>query len=329
MNADILVSVVIPVKNGESWLNETIPAILSQQMNGGIEIIAVDSGSTDETLRILSEYPIKLVQIRNGEFNHGLTRNLGARMALGKYIVMTVQDAKPISPYWLQELLNGFTDETVAAVCGQQIVTHDIDKNPAEWYRPVSKAEIRKYQFKRREDFLKLSPDEQLAICRWDDVNAMYRSEIMRELPFRETDFAEDVLWAKDALLAGHSIVYNPLAQVAHYHHENFQYAFNRNFIVRYHFYKFFGVLPVNQHYLRRMLSVIKVLLKSERISLFQKLSWIKYNYDLLKAVRNSNTVFLKSIDGPGKGKLELVYKGMIQSIPQAESRNIPKRDVD
>jgi len=323
MNPDILVSVVIPVKNGESWLRETIPAILNQQLNGNIEIITIDSGSTDETISILSGYPIKLVQIKPEEFNHGLTRNLGAQLAEGKFVVMTVQDAKPVSPRWLDELLNGFIDETVAAVCGQQIVTHDIDKNPAEWYRPISKAEIRKYQFHRKEDFLKLSPDEQLAVCRWDDVNAMYRSEIMRQLPFRETDFAEDVLWARDALLAGLSIVFNPIAQVAHYHHENFKYAFNRNFIVRYHFYKYFGVLPVNPHYIRRMLSVIKGMLNNNRIPFLQKLSWIKYNSDLLRAVRKSNAVFLESITGPGKGKLDFVYKGMMKSIPQAEGRDI------
>ncbi len=244
MEPEILISVVIPVKNGDHWLGETIPAILNQQVNGAIEIIAVDSGSTDKSLSILSSYPVTIIQINPEEFDHGLTRNLGARNAKGKFIVMTVQDAKPLSSLWLQELLNGFIDETVAGVCGQQMVTHDIDKNPVEWYRPISKPKLRKYQFSNKADFLNLSPEEQLAICRWDDVNAMYRAEILKQLPFRKTDFAEDVLWAKDALLAGHSIVYNPKAQVSHYHYEDYDYAFKRNFIVQYHFYKYFGVLP-------------------------------------------------------------------------------------
>ena len=104
---------------------------------------------------------------------------------------------------------------------------------------------LRKYHFPDKDDFRKLSPDEQLAVCRWDDVNAMYRRDILIILPFRETDFAEDVLWAKDALMAGHAIVYNPVSQVEHYHQEDYQFAFKRNFIVQYHFYKYFGVLPV------------------------------------------------------------------------------------
>ena len=58
MDSDVLISVVIPVKNGDSWLNETIPAILNQQVNGAVEIIAIDSGSTDESLSILAKYPV-------------------------------------------------------------------------------------------------------------------------------------------------------------------------------------------------------------------------------------------------------------------------------
>ena len=96
MDPDVLISVVIPVKNGDSWLNETIPAILNQQVNGAIEIIAIDSGSTDESLSILSKYPVTVVSIKPEDFNHGLTRNKGVSLAKGRFVVMTVQDAKPL-----------------------------------------------------------------------------------------------------------------------------------------------------------------------------------------------------------------------------------------
>jgi len=317
-----LISVVIPVMNGDHWLGDTIPAILNQQVKGSIEIITIDSGSTDKTLSILSSYPVRLIQIKQEEFNHGLTRNLGAWNAKGKFIVMTVQDARPLSPLWLQELLNGFTDETVASVCGQQVVTHDLDKNPAEWYGPISKPELRKYHFPDKEVFLGLSPAEQLAICRWDDVNAMYRSEILMQLPFRQTDFAEDVLWAKDALMAGQAIVYNPFAQVAHYHHEDYGYAFRRNFIVQYHFYKYFGVVPKKYIPLRRYLSIVKLLLKEKRISYIDKIKWLKYNYQSLRAIANSNTLILETLTNKGEKQLDEVYRKAENKIPQALKRS-------
>ena len=130
MNPEVMVSVVIPVKNGDIWLNHVIPAILSQELDGGLEVILIDSGSTDNTLNIISNYPVKLIRIEPGTFNHGTTRNMGAGLAKGKYVVMTVQDAKPVSRRWLKTLMEGFTDDNVAGVCGQQIVPHHHDKNP-------------------------------------------------------------------------------------------------------------------------------------------------------------------------------------------------------
>jgi rhamnosyltransferase len=317
MQPEILISVVIPVKNGDHWLAETIPAILNQQVDGKIEIIAIDSGSTDKSLAILSSYSVTVIQINPNEFNHGLTRDFGAQRARGKFIAFTVQDAKPISSLWLQELLNGFIDETVAGVCGQQVVTHDVEKNPVEWYRPISKPELRKYQFSRKEDFANLAPHEQLAVCRWDDVNAMYRSEILKQLPFQKTDFAEDVMWAKDALLAGHSIVYNPKAQVAHYHYEDYDYAFKRNFIVQYHFYKYFGVLPINRRSeIIQILKNIKLLASEQGISLKKKWKWLLYNYRNQKAVYESNKLLLETVKE--HESVDSVYQQVCKSVPQA-----------
>ena len=319
MEPKILVSVVIPVKNGEGWLDETIQAILNQQIEGNFEIVVLDSGSTDGTLRLLSKYPVTIIHIKPEEFNHGLTRSKGANLANGKYVVMTVQDAKPVSSFWLQQLLSGFIDNTVAGVCGQQIVPHHPDMNPAEWYRPVSKPELRKYHFANTQDFKNLSFEEQLAICRWDDVNAMYRKDILNRLPFEKTDFAEDVLWAKSALQEGYAIVYNPLAQVEHYHHGNYKFAFKRNFITNYHFYKYFGVFPPeNRNLILEILRVIKLLVMESGISFIQKWKWFKYNIYLLRAIRKSNGALLEGIRNNNGAHLDILYRKICQSIPQA-----------
>ena len=70
------ISVVIPVKNEAGKIRECIEGILSQSIPV-MEIIVVDSGSTDGTIEILQDYDIvKLVQIPSDQFNHGETRNL-------------------------------------------------------------------------------------------------------------------------------------------------------------------------------------------------------------------------------------------------------------
>jgi GT2 family glycosyltransferase len=78
--SDPWLSVVMPVRNGENYLDHALRSILSQQ-DDGIEVIAVEGGSTDRTVEILESYmgwlPIRL--LRSGategwaaKTNHGL-----------------------------------------------------------------------------------------------------------------------------------------------------------------------------------------------------------------------------------------------------------------
>ena len=324
MADDILVSVVIPVRNGDQWLGEVIPAILDQQFDGKFEVLVLDSGSTDRTSSILSAFPVRVVHVPPGEFNHGMTRNLGAREARGKFIAFTVQDAKPVGREWLAHLAAHFKDPNVAGVCGQQMVPHHPDKNPVEWYRPISEPMPRMIHFPQVSVFDKLTPDEQLALCRWDDVNAMYRKEALEQIPFRRTDFAEDALWARDAIKAGHTLIYDPTAQVEHYHHEDPDFAFRRNFTVQYHFHKYFGTLPqAGRSSIRGTLSMIKLLWSEKEISIGRKFYWLRYNRRNRKAVRDSNALLLATLSAGGEAALDAKHAEVCRTVPQAlKSRN-------
>jgi rhamnosyltransferase len=216
VETDILISIIIPTKNGEYWLQQTLSAIVNQTLFSKSEIIVIDSGSTDKSLDILKQYPVKLIQIKAEDFNHGETRNIAAREANGKYVVMTVQDAMPVNEYWLQNLLDGFLQGNVAGVCGQQIVAHQNDHNPIDWFFPISKPSIVRYHFTSKQEFENLAAEKKKQICGWDNVTACYKREILLQVPFRRIEFAEDMYWAKDAITAGFSIVYNPNAMVYH-----------------------------------------------------------------------------------------------------------------
>ena len=314
-----LISVVIPIKNGAPWLRKTIPALLNQTLAKSTEIIAIDSGSSDETLSILSEYAIKVIQIPAESFNHGNTRNLGVQKARGKYVVMTVQDAEAANEKWLQNLLDGFGNDNVAGVCGLQIVAHDLDKNPMDWFRPVDTPGIKKYHFENAAAFDALSNDEKKAICSWDDVNAMYRRDILLEVPFQPVDFSEDAIWARDVLRKGYSIVYNGLAQVYHYHAESPDYTYRRSFAVYYHNYLYFGVKPV--YYGRefiRVLKNIKLLLKESRIGWNAKWKWLQYNRQQRKAINKAISAFYKALAN-GETALKQAHSIICERPPQAE----------
>ncbi|NII24095.1 glycosyltransferase family 2 protein [Pseudoflavitalea sp. X16] len=316
-NDTILVSVVVPVKNGDYWLAKTLKGILSQKIEKLFEVIVIDSGSTDLSLEIIHQFPVRLIQIAPEKFNHGTTRNLGAQEAVGEFVLMTVQDAQPLDEYWMQRLLDGFDEECVAAVCGQQIVPHDIDKNPVEWFRPTSLPSIIKYKFTTQE-FEKLSPSVKRQICGWDDVTAMYRKTALMETPFREVMFAEDALWAKDALLKGYTIVYNQHARVHHYHLEDPKYTVKRLFTAHYHFYKYFGFTPayVKTDILQK-LKVVKLLALESRIAWSDKWKWFRYNVRVRKEINKAAMLFYQSL-AEGENILEEKHNQLCKQIPQA-----------
>ena len=89
-----LVSVIIPVYNGQRYIAETIDSVISQTMEHW-EIIAVNDGSTDGSSSILEKYPgnctrIRPVTVENGGVDRA--RNKGAALTRGKYLAFLDQD---------------------------------------------------------------------------------------------------------------------------------------------------------------------------------------------------------------------------------------------
>lgn len=85
MESNDLVSVVIPVYNSEKFLGETISSVLNQTYKN-LEIIAVDDGSTDNSLKILEKYANKIIIVTQS--NQGLSSalNLGIKKMSGKWL---------------------------------------------------------------------------------------------------------------------------------------------------------------------------------------------------------------------------------------------------
>ena len=96
------VSVVIPTKNGAKTLPALLDSLWRVPERFPIEIVAIDSGSTDGTIELLRPRVQKLLDVPAGSFNHGLTRNAAIAASPGELLVLNVQDAAPTSPGRLQ-----------------------------------------------------------------------------------------------------------------------------------------------------------------------------------------------------------------------------------
>ena len=88
------VSVIIPIFNGEKYLNKCLDSICKQTLSN-IEIICINDGSTDNTLSILEKYSskdqrIKIISIENN--GQGFARNIALNCANGEYIAFVDAD---------------------------------------------------------------------------------------------------------------------------------------------------------------------------------------------------------------------------------------------
>ena len=90
-----LISVLLPVKNGARHLSKLLPAVLGQSISARLEIVAVDSGSEDETVKVLEAFGATVISIDPGDFDHGLTRNLAAESAHGDILIFLSQTSLP------------------------------------------------------------------------------------------------------------------------------------------------------------------------------------------------------------------------------------------
>jgi len=225
------VSVVMPVYNGERYLEEVLDAVFGQKTGFMFEVIVIDSGSSDRSIEIISKYPVRLHQIPNEEFGHGKTRNLGVRLAAGKYIVFLTQDATPASPYWLDNLVGVLEkDAEVAGAYSRQLPRPDC--NPLErrdillGTPPISN--IRKVDF--GDDFQRLTyEDHWHRFMVFSDVSSCVRKDIFERLPFNEEILmVEDQEWCKRAIESGYAVVYMAASPVYHSHNHSLKETYKR-----------------------------------------------------------------------------------------------------
>lgn len=101
----ISVSVIIPVYNAEKYLGECLESIISQTL-GELEIICINDGSLDNSLKILEEYQKKDARIKViDQENQGVSmaRNAGLAIAEGRYVGFVDGD-DTIEPVFFQKL---------------------------------------------------------------------------------------------------------------------------------------------------------------------------------------------------------------------------------
>lgn len=315
------ISVVIPVKNGAKTLEQCLDSLHKQTLSVPLEIIIADSMSTDESREIAARNGAKIVSIPTGEFDHGLTRNIGVKHATGDLIFFTVQDAWLSTNDLLSKMAGHFKDPELMAVGGHQAVPHHKDKNPLIWYRPVSEPGLTEKKIIDLAVFEAMTNKQQQDLISWDNVVAMYRKRALVEHPFVQTAFAEDWIWSEQALRKGWKLLHDSSLVVYHYHHQGFRYVFNTSYTINYHFYRYFGYSPTLPPVLMPALRSIYHLGKHGQLSVKEKCYWILHNISALVARWSSAHNFLHRLKRHGEKGIEQGYTLYCKTIPQGKQK--------
>lgn len=227
------ISIVLPCYNGEQYLEEVLGSVYRQRTAFRYEVIIIDSGSTDRTVKIASSYPVRLYRITKTEFGHGKTRNLGTRAARGRYIVFLTQDATPANDCWLENLVMPLEEDSrLAGVYSRQIPRPDC--NPCEWRdieagaAPVSV--VKRVNFD--DNLQKKNYEEHVRmIIAFSNVSSCVRKDVLNLMPFSEAIvMVEDQEWAKRVIEAGWTVRYESSSSVYHSHNHSSRALYQRHF---------------------------------------------------------------------------------------------------
>jgi len=112
------VTVLMPVYNGERYLNEAVDSILGQTFTD-FEFLIIDDASTDKTPEILRSYDDPRIRVVTNEENLGLSKSLNKGLALARGEFIARMDADDVSyPYRLQVQHEFMTQHPGAGVIG-------------------------------------------------------------------------------------------------------------------------------------------------------------------------------------------------------------------
>jgi rhamnosyltransferase len=220
-----MISVVIPVRNEAQNLGRCLDGIRSQMIDDEVEIVVVDSGSTDGSVEIAEARGAIVHQIPPHEFNHGASRNLGASLSRGELLVFITGDAFPVDDRWLERLTRPLREEPdVAGVYGGQL-PHAGARPPECYFLRFLYGPAPRRQRASGAD--ELSMETTL----FSNVNAAMWREIWERFQFAgDIVMSEDQEWSRRVLLGGYTIAYEPEAAVRHSHNYTIAGAFKRFF---------------------------------------------------------------------------------------------------
>ncbi|RFZ84801.1 glycosyltransferase [Mucilaginibacter terrenus] len=283
MTKQVKTALLIPTYNAGALWSEVLKSVMAQTLTPERKVI-VDSGSSDNTVRLAAEYGFEVITIPKAEFNHGATRQLLVDRVEGVDVcVFLTQDAILADPMSLRNIVNIFeTDDQVGIAYGRQL-PHKGSK--------TLETHARLYNYPPVSEVLSIKDKEKLGFriffCS-NSFSAYRRSALMSVSGFpSDSIMGEDAIVAAKLLQAGQKKAYVANATVRHSHTYTLGQEFRRYFDTRVFHEQNIWLLndfgKAGGEGLKFVKSEIGYVMKHDKLSIFKSIAsvfakWMGYN---------------------------------------------------
>jgi glycosyltransferase involved in cell wall biosynthesis len=205
----MLTSVIIRTYNEERYLDELLSMLERQRLTHfKLEIVIVDSGSTDQTLAIAQSHDCHITSIKKEEFTFGRSLNIGCEYANGELLVFISGHCIPVDEYWLENLCKPMVNSNIGYVYGRQVgkdtTKFSESRHFEKWFPDYSKLP--------QEGFFCNNANAAITRHCWE--NNLFNEELTG---------LEDMYLAKQLVKQGNKIGYVSEAAVYHIHDESWR----------------------------------------------------------------------------------------------------------
>lgn len=219
------VDVIIPTYRPDEKFQKTIEMLLKQTvLPETIRIVNTEKSFWKKEIEELST-KIVVTHIKQKEFDHGASRNLGAADSKADVLLFMTQDAVPADEQMIEHLLNYLQKEKTVAVYARQLPNENCSELE-RYTRQFNYGE--KSRVKSQKDIHELGI--KTYFC--SNVCAAYKRDIFVERKgfISRTIFNEDMIYCGGAIQAGFHVAYAADAKVYHSHNYTPLEQLRRNF---------------------------------------------------------------------------------------------------
>lgn len=212
------VSIVFRALNEEKWFGDALKACQNQTLESGVdvELILVDSGSTDNTIQIANDYGCKVTHIKKSEFTFGRSLNVGCAASSGDILVFISAHCIPVNETWLQNLIKPLLSGECDYSYGAQVGLPDVTR--------FSESQVFAHYYKSESDL-----EQTGFFC--NNANAATRRDTWQKYKFDElVTGLEDMVLGKAIVADGGQVGYVADAAVTHIHEESLEQTKRRYF---------------------------------------------------------------------------------------------------